>query len=123
MARVDGENYLGGAVEVDETYVGGKVKNGKRGRGATNKTIVFGMIKNANGGMGCATRRGTSGLYQPLIVVMPTHSVYLETHLGGGAIMQRKLSTLRNIGIDRNAKALQAFRCNYLVIQGTQTFG
>ena len=34
--------------------------------------------------------KATAGLCQPLIALMPPHSVYLETHLGGGAIMQRK---------------------------------
>lgn len=32
-------------VEVDETYVGGKMKGGKRGRGSENKTPVFGMLE------------------------------------------------------------------------------
>ena len=45
MAKVDGETPLGGAVEADETYVGGKRSGGKRGRGAPNKTIVFGMLE------------------------------------------------------------------------------
>ncbi len=48
MARVDGEWPLGGkgkAVEADETYVGGKRKGGKRGRGAPGKTVVFGMLE------------------------------------------------------------------------------
>lgn len=31
-----------GIVELDETYVGGKARGGKRGRGAPNKTPVFG---------------------------------------------------------------------------------
>jgi len=44
MAEVDGEDPLGGIVEVDETYVGGKRK-GKTGRGARGKTIVFGMME------------------------------------------------------------------------------
>ena len=44
MAEVDGETPLGGTVEVDETYVGGKVKG--MGRGYTaNKTVVFGMLE------------------------------------------------------------------------------
>ena len=34
-----------GHVEVDETYVGGKRKGGKRGRGAEGKTIVFAMLQ------------------------------------------------------------------------------
>ncbi len=33
-----------GKVEVDESYFGG-VRKGKRGRGATGKTIVFGLLK------------------------------------------------------------------------------
>lgn len=36
---------LSKVVEVDETYVGGKMKRGKRGRGSENKTPVFGMIQ------------------------------------------------------------------------------
>ena len=45
MAKVDGETPLGGVVEVDETYIGGKRSGGKRGRGAPNKTVVFGMLE------------------------------------------------------------------------------
>lgn len=44
MADVDGEDPLGGIIEVDETYVGGK-RAGKRGRGADGKTVVFGMLE------------------------------------------------------------------------------
>ncbi len=44
MAKIDGDNGLSGTVEADETYVGGK-KQGKRGRGAANKTVVFGMLE------------------------------------------------------------------------------
>ena len=45
MARVDGENPLGGVIEADETYVGGRRSGGKRGRGAAGKTVVFGMLE------------------------------------------------------------------------------
>ena len=41
--------------------------------------------------------KATSGLCQPLIAAMPPHATYIETHLGGGAIMQRKPPALRNI--------------------------
>ncbi len=37
-------NKLGGTVEIDETYIGGK-HEGKRGRGAEGKSIVFGMVE------------------------------------------------------------------------------
>ncbi len=45
IGEVDGNNPLGGVVEVDETMVGGKTTGGKRGRGAPNKTVVFGMLE------------------------------------------------------------------------------
>ena len=45
MAAIDGEWPLGGDVEADETYVGGKRSGGKRGRGAPGKTVVFGMLE------------------------------------------------------------------------------
>ena len=45
MAKADGETPLGGIIEVDETYIGGKRSGGKRGRGAPNKTVVFGMLE------------------------------------------------------------------------------
>ncbi len=41
--------------------------------------------------------------------------IYIETHLGGGAIMQRKPPALRNIGIGVAARALQRLRCDYPV--------
>ena len=72
--------------------------------------------------MGNAYRgsKATAGLCQPLIAMMPPHSVYIETHLGGGAIMQRKPAALRNIGIDVDGRALSAFECAYPVelVQG-----
>ena len=43
MASLDGNGPLDGDVEADETYIGGKRKGGKRGRGAPGKTVVFGM--------------------------------------------------------------------------------
>ncbi|EQD49465.1 phage DNA methylase, partial [mine drainage metagenome] len=44
--------------------------------------------------------KATSGLCQPIIALMPPHDTYIESHLGGGAIMKRKPPALRNIGID-----------------------
>ncbi len=40
----EGKATLFGAVEADETYIGGK-RPGKPGRGAAGKTIVFGMVE------------------------------------------------------------------------------
>jgi hypothetical protein len=46
---------------------------------------------------------------------MPPHDTYIETHLGGGAIMQRKPAALHNIAIDLDPQALLAFKCEYSV--------
>jgi site-specific DNA-adenine methylase len=59
--------------------------------------------------------KATSGLCQPIIALMPPHDTYIETHLGGGAIMRRKPPALRNIAIDLDQKPLAAFDCDYPV--------
>jgi len=42
MRETDWLKRFNGIVELDETYIGGKARGGKRGRGAENKTAVFG---------------------------------------------------------------------------------
>ena len=59
--------------------------------------------------------KATMGLCQAIVSLMPPHRVYIETHLGGGAIMKRKPPALRNIGIDLNARSMRTFRCDYEV--------
>ena len=59
--------------------------------------------------------KATSGLCQPIIALMPPHDTYIETHLGGGAIMQRKPPALRNIAIDLDPASLARFACHYPV--------
>lgn len=59
--------------------------------------------------------KATSGLCQPIIALMPPHDTYIETHLGGGAIMRRKPPALHNIAVDLDRKALAAFACDYFV--------
>jgi transposase len=44
MAKADGFEALAGHLEADETYVGGRIKGGKRGRATdSNKTVVAGL--------------------------------------------------------------------------------
>ncbi len=59
--------------------------------------------------------KATSGLCQPIIALMPPHDTYIETHLGGGAIMLRKPPAEYNIAIDLDPKPLTAFECDYPV--------
>ncbi|GAX61939.1 site-specific DNA methylase [Candidatus Scalindua japonica] len=40
------------------------------------------------------------GVFQKLINLMPPHDVYIETHLGGGAVMRNKRPARSNIGIE-----------------------
>jgi len=45
MAAVDGDGGLSGHVEVDEAYIGGKKRDGTKGRGASGKTAILGMVE------------------------------------------------------------------------------
>jgi transposase-like protein len=46
MARLAAEaSPFSGEIEVDESYFGFRRVRGKRGRGASGKTIVFGLLK------------------------------------------------------------------------------
>jgi DNA adenine methylase len=59
--------------------------------------------------------KATSGLCQAIISMMPPHTTYIETHLGGGAIMQRKAPCAQSIGIDIDSSVIENFKCNYPV--------
>ncbi|WP_447878426.1 DNA adenine methylase [Serratia fonticola] len=59
--------------------------------------------------MGYLGSKGASGAYQAIISQMPPHDTYIETHLGGGAIMLRKPSAPRSIGWDIDPDAVEAF--------------
>ena len=65
--------------------------------------------------MGYFGSKATAGLCQAIISMQPPHRVYIESHLGGGAIMKRKAPALRNIGIDLDGRALESFECEYPV--------
>jgi len=52
-----GRDKLSGEVEVDETFVGGKNKPGKRGRGAAGKVIVAVAVERNTGGRGFGRAR------------------------------------------------------------------
>ena len=47
--------------------------------------------------------------YQKLISLMPAHRVYIETHLGGGAVLRKKSPAEENIGIDLDDRVIANF--------------
>ncbi|CAI2431437.1 DNA adenine methylase [Serratia liquefaciens] len=49
---------------------------------------------------------GKGKCYQRLINLMPVHETYIETHLGGGAVMRNKMPANRNIGIDLDQQVI-----------------
>ncbi|QEM92736.1 DNA adenine methylase [Kosakonia radicincitans] len=53
--------------------------------------------------------KAASGVYQKIIAEMPPHDTYIETHLGGGAVMLRKPPARRNWGIDIDPDVIQGF--------------
>ncbi|EPU1094085.1 TPA: DNA adenine methylase [Klebsiella pneumoniae] len=53
--------------------------------------------------------KAASGVYQKIIAEMPPHDTYIETHLGGGAIMLRKPPAKVNWGIDIDPQTVEAF--------------
>lgn len=65
--------------------------------------------------MGYFGSKQASGAYQAIIAAMPPHDVYIESHLGGGAVMRFKPPAVRSIGIDCDRIALDSFECRYRV--------
>jgi hypothetical protein len=57
------------------------------------------------------------GLYQNIIAMKPPHDTYIETHLGGEAVMRNKPPARNNIAIaiDIDPQPLEAFDCGYHV--------
>jgi DNA adenine methylase len=56
------------------------------------------------------------GAFQQIIAQMPPHDTYIETHLGGGAVMRLKPAAAWSIGVDLDRRALrEAFQPTYPV--------
>lgn len=62
--------------------------------------------------------KAASGAYQAIIASMPAHDIYIESHLGSGAVMLRKQPAIEQYGIEINPKIAMAAgiampdRCN-----------
>jgi site-specific DNA-adenine methylase len=61
--------------------------------------------------------------YQKLINLIPPHRVYIETHVGGGAVLRNKAPAELNIGVDSDVAVIRSlakeFGSNYQFISGT----
>lgn len=53
---------------------------------------------------------GKGKTYQHLINLMPPHEVYVETHLGGGAVLRHKRPALRSIAIELDGQVVDRWR-------------
>ena len=53
---------------------------------------------------------GKGACYHHIINLMPPHDVYIETHLGGGNVLERKLPSPSTIGIDVDATVIETWQ-------------
>jgi site-specific DNA-adenine methylase len=53
---------------------------------------------------------GKGKCFQHLINLMPPHATYIETHLGGGAVMRNKKPAERSYGIDLDAAVIKRWQ-------------
>ncbi len=52
---------------------------------------------------------GKGRIFQHVINLMPPHRVYIETHLGGGAVMRNKRPAAHSIGIDVDKQVIRTW--------------
>lgn len=66
---------------------------------------------------------GKGGAFQHLINRIPPHRLYVESHLGGGAVLRRKRPAAHSIGIDLDHGVLRRFasRRDFTAIHGDAT--
>jgi len=53
---------------------------------------------------------GKGKCYQQIINLLPPHSTYVETHLGGGAVLRHKLPAKTTIGVDIDPVVISLWR-------------
>lgn len=70
--------------------------------------------------MGYLGSKAASGAFQAIIASMPPHDTYIETHLGGGAVMMRKPKAIHSIGVDIDPAVMDRFGegCHFELIEG-----
>jgi DNA adenine methylase len=56
---------------------------------------------------------GKGKIFQQVINLLPPHTTYVETHLGGGAVLRHKKPSATTIGIDRDPKVISFWRRHF----------
>ena len=56
---------------------------------------------------------GKGKTYPRIINLMPPHTIYIETHLGGGAVMRHKLPATEQVGIELNSAIAKKWQLKY----------
>jgi DNA adenine methylase len=56
---------------------------------------------------------GKGKCFQHLINLMPPHGTYIESHLGGGAVLRNKAPAKQSIGIDKDSKVIAEWKKRY----------
>src|SRR5687767_12605543 len=80
-----------------------------RGCIASGKRLLLDIIVIGDDGSCVRYPGGKFRCYQKLINLMPPHRVYIETHLGGGAVLRHKAPAELSIGIDSDPAVIGAF--------------
>src|SRR5579871_155331 len=53
---------------------------------------------------------GKGKTYQQIINLLPPHNTYIETHLGGGAVLRHKKPASKSVAIDRDPTVIEQWR-------------
>ena len=56
---------------------------------------------------------GKGKCFQHIVNILPPHSTYIETHLGGGSVLLNKAPATENIGIDRDPRVIRFWKKNF----------
>ena len=51
---------------------------------------------------------GKGSVFQKIINLIPPHHTYIESHVGGGSVLDAKRPATLNIGVDLSLRALEA---------------
>ena len=53
---------------------------------------------------------GKGRTFQHIVNLIPPHKVYIETHLGGGAVLRNKKPALRTIAIELDERVIASWK-------------